>query len=86
MHDNPATAFRLKKDSSITVGLNLLRDGEGDAFVSAGSTGALLSAGTLIVKRIKGIRRAAFSPVIPTAGNGAVLIDSGAHAECSVLT
>ena len=84
MHDNPATAFRLKKDSSITVGLNLLRDGEGDAFVSAGSTGALLSAGTLIVKRIKGIRRAAFSPVIPTAGNGAVLIDCGANAECSV--
>ena len=84
MHDNPATAFRIKKDSSITVGLNLLRDGEGDAFVSAGSTGALLSAGTLIVKRIKGIRRAAFSPVIPTAGNGAVLIDCGANAECSV--
>ena len=84
MHDDPATAFKTKKDSSITVGLNLLRDGEGDAFVSAGSTGALLSAGTLIVKRIKGIRRAAFSPVIPTAGNGAVLIDCGANAECSV--
>lgn len=84
MHDNPATAFRIKKDSSITVGLNLLRDGQGDALVSAGSTGALLSAGTLIVKRIRGIRRAAFSPVIPTAGNGAVLIDCGANAECSV--
>ena len=84
MHDDPATAFKTKKDSSITVGLNLLKNGEGDAFVSAGSTGALLSAGTLIVKRIKGIRRAAFSPVIPTAGNGAVLIDCGANAECSV--
>ena len=84
MHDNPATAFRVKKDSSITVGLTMLRDGEGDAFVSAGSTGALLSAGTLLVKRIKGIRRAAFAPVIPTGGGGAVLIDCGANAECSV--
>ena len=49
MHDDPATAFKVKKDSSMTVGLNLLKNGEGDAFVSAGSTGALLSAGTLLV-------------------------------------
>lgn len=84
MHDDPATAFKTKKDSSITVGLNLLKAGEADAFVSAGSTGALLSAGTLLVKRIRGIRRAAMAPVIPTAGGGAVLIDCGANAECTV--
>ena len=80
--DNPATAFREKKDSSLTVGLNLLKNGEGDAFVSAGSTGALLSGATLVVKRIRGIRRAALAPVVPTGGGGAVLIDCGANAEC----
>ena len=73
--DNPATAFREKKDSSLTVGLNLLKNGQGEAFVSAGSTGALLSAATLIVKRIRGIRRAALAPVIPTGSGSAVLID-----------
>ncbi|MEG0765400.1 MAG: phosphate acyltransferase PlsX [Pseudoflavonifractor sp.] len=81
--DNPASAFKEKKDSSLTVGLNLLRDGEGDAFVSAGSTGALLSAATLLVKRVKGIRRAALCPVVPTANGGALLIDCGATAECT---
>jgi len=84
MHDDPATAFKTKKDSSITVGLNLLKAGEGDAFVSAGSTGALLSAGTLLVKRVRGIRRAAMAPLIPTATGQAVLIDCGANAECTV--
>lgn len=82
--DDPATAFKKKKDSSITVGLNLLKSGEGDAFVSAGSTGALLSAATLVVKRVRGIRRAAMCPVIPTAAGQAVLIDCGANAECTV--
>ncbi|MGE4276844.1 MAG: phosphate acyltransferase PlsX [Lawsonibacter sp.] len=82
MCDNPATAFREKRDSSLTVGLNLLKNGEGDAFVSAGSTGALLAGATLVVKRIHGIRRAALAPVIPTGGGGAVLIDCGANAEC----
>ncbi len=84
MHDDPATAFKTKKDSSMTVGLTMLRDGEGDAFVSAGSTGALLSAGTLLVKRIRGIRRAAMAPLLPTAGKGLVLVDCGANAECTV--
>ncbi len=83
MCDNPANAFREKKDSSLTVGLNLLKEGRGDAFVSAGSTGALLSAATLLVKRIRGIRRAALAPVIPTGKGGAVLVDCGANAECS---
>lgn len=81
MCDNPATAFKEKKDSSMTVGLNLLKDGAGDAFVSAGSTGALLSAATLLTKRIKGIRRAAMCPVVPTGSGGAVLVDCGATAE-----
>lgn len=83
MEDDPATAFRRKKDSSLTVGLNLLNDGAGDAFVSAGSTGALLSAATLMTKRVKGIRRAALAPVVPTGNGGAVLIDCGANAECT---
>ena len=68
MEDNPARAFKEKPDSSMTVGLKLLKEGSGDAFVSAGSTGALLSAATLIVKRIRGIRRAALAPVVPTGG------------------
>ena len=65
------------------MGLNLLKAGEGDAFVSAGSTGALLSGATLLVKRIRGIRRAAMGPVIPTFGGRAVLCDCGANAECT---
>ena len=83
MCDNPATAFKEKKDSSLTVGLNLLKEGAGDAFVSAGSTGALLSGATLLVKRIRGIRRAALAPVVPTGRGGAVLIDCGATSECT---
>ena len=83
MEDNPALAFKEKKDSSLTVGLNLLGEGAGDAFVSAGSTGALLSAATLLTKRIRGIRRAALAPVVPTGKGGAVLIDCGANAECT---
>ena len=81
--DDPATAFKMKKDSSLTVGLELLKAGEGDAFVSAGSTGALLSGATLLVKRIRGIRRAAMGPVIPVLGGRAVLCDCGANAECT---
>ena len=84
MHDDPATVIKKKKNSSMVVGLQMLKDGAGDAFVSAGSTGALLSAATLIVKRVKGIRRAAMGPVIPTkAGGGAVLIDCGATADAT---
>ncbi|MBU5627915.1 phosphate acyltransferase PlsX [Oscillibacter sp. MSJ-2] len=84
MSDDPATAFKVKKDSSLTVGLNLLRDGKGDAFVSAGSTGALLSGATLVVKRIRGIRRAAMAPQVPVMGGRAVLCDCGANAECTL--
>lgn len=83
MEDNAATAFKEKKDSSLTVGLTLLKEGKGDAFVSAGSTGALLSGATLVTKRIRGIRRAAMAPLIPTAKGSAILIDCGATAECT---
>jgi len=83
MEDDPATAFKEKKDSSLTVGLNMVRDGKGDAFVSAGSTGALLSGATLVTKRIRGIRRAALAPLIPTPKGGAILIDAGATAACT---
>ncbi len=81
--DNPATAFKEKKNSSLTVGLTLLKEGAGDAFVCAGSTGALLSAATLLTKRIKGIRRAALAPVVPTGAGSAVLVDCGATADCT---
>lgn len=83
MDEDPVTAIREKKDSSMTVGLTMLRDGLGDAFVSAGSTGALLSGSTLLVKRIRGIRRAALAPVLPINEKGVVLIDCGANAECT---
>ena len=83
MCDDPSTVFRRKKDTSMGVGLTMLREGEGDALVSAGSTGALLTGATLITKRIRGIRRAAMAPVIPTTRGSAVLIDCGANAECT---
>ena len=83
MCDDPATVFRRKKNSSMALGLNMVRDGKGDAFISAGSTGALLTGATLLVKRVRGIRRAAMAPTIPTTTGKAVLIDCGANAECT---
>lgn len=83
MEDDPSTATRRKKDSSMTVALTMLKNGEGDAVVSAGSTGALLTGATLIVKRIRGVRRAAMAPVLPSRENGIMLIDCGANAECT---
>ena len=84
MHDDPANVIRKKKNSSMVIGLRMLSEGEGDAFVSAGSTGALLSGATLIVKRVKGIRRAAMGPVMPNkAGGKTVILDCGANAECT---
>ena len=81
--DDPATAFKVKKDSSLTVGMTMVKNGEGDAFVSAGSTGALLAGATLLVKRIRGIRRAAMGPAIPVLGGRAILCDCGANADCT---
>ncbi|MCI5689673.1 MAG: phosphate acyltransferase PlsX [Clostridiales bacterium] len=83
VEDNPARAFKDKPDASMTVGLRLLKEGKGAAFVSAGSTGALLSAATLMIKRIRGIRRAALAPLVPTASGNMVLIDCGATAEAT---
>ena len=83
MEDDPSTATRRKKDSSMAVALNLLKDERGDAVVSAGSTGALLTGATLTVKRIKGIRRAALAPVLPAGEHGVMLIDCGANVECT---
>ena len=84
MHDDPASVCRKKKNSSMVVGLRMLSENQGDAFISAGSTGALLSGATLIVKRVKGIRRAAMGPCMPNkAGGKTVLLDCGANAECT---
>ena len=84
MHDDPANVIRKKKNSSMVLGLKMLSDGLGDAFVSAGSTGALLSGATLIVKRVKGIRRAAMGPIMPNKADGkTVILDCGANAECT---
>lgn len=84
MHDDPASVIHKRKNSSMVVGLKMLADGKGDAFVSAGSTGALLTGATLIVKRVRGIRRAAMAPAMPTKTGGKVIIcDCGANAECT---
>ena len=84
MHDDPGSVIHKRKNSSMVVGLKLLSQGEGDALVSAGSTGALLTGATLIVKRIKGIRRAAMGPSLPNkTGGKTVIVDCGANAECT---
>ena len=84
MHDDPANVVRKRKNSSMVIGLRMLAENNGDAFISAGSTGALLSGATLVVKRVKGIRRAAMGPCMPNkAGGKTVLLDCGANAECT---
>ena len=84
MHDDPGSVIHKRKNSSMVVGLKMLAEGQGDAFVSAGSTGALLTGATLIVKRVKGIRRAAMGPAFPNkAGGRTVICDCGANAECT---
>ncbi|MDR2687772.1 MAG: phosphate acyltransferase PlsX [Oscillospiraceae bacterium] len=83
----PQTILREHGDTSMAVGLKALAgqgyEGGYDAFVSAGSTGALLVGATLIVKRIRGVRRAAIAAVMPSAGRPFVLLDAGANAECT---
>ena len=83
MNDDPFCVVKTKKDSSMSVGFRLLAEGKGDAFVSAGNSGAVVTGATMIVKRIKGVRRAAFAPVIPKANGFFMLIDSGANNECA---
>ena len=83
MCDNPTAVLRTNGDSSMVVGAKLLASGQGDAFVSAGNTGALLTVATLVAKRIKGIKRAAVSPVCPTEKGKCVILDAGANNECT---
>lgn len=81
-HEEPAKAVRSKKDSSIVVAANMLKNGEGDVLLSMGNTGALLAAGLLIVGRIKGILRPALATVLPSAKGPKMLIDAGANTNC----
>lgn len=79
----PVKAVRSKKKSSVVVGLNMIKEGEGDVFISAGSTGALLAGGTLILHRIQGIDRPTLATVYPVMGKEpSLLTDAGANAEC----
>ncbi len=82
MHDQPTEITKSKKNCSMAVGLQALADGKGEAFVSAGNSGALLVGATMIPRRIKGIKRAAMAPVLPTANGHAILMDAGANVEC----
>jgi len=81
MAEPPVDAIRKKKDSSMVVGLNLVKKGEADAFVSAGNSGAVLAGGTLLVGRIKGIERPPLAPLIPTENGVALLLDCGANVD-----
>ena len=81
-HDDPAKAVRSRKDASIVVAANLLKDGKADALVSAGATGGVLAAGLLVVGRIAGVQRPALTPIIPTDKGPALLLDVGANSDC----
>ncbi len=83
-HDDPIQAVMKQRDSSLVAGIQRLRrDEEIGGMITAGSTGALLTGATLIVKRIHGIRRAALAPVLPNGDAGVMLIDCGANADCT---
>ena len=81
MAEPPVNAIRTKKDSSIVRGMKMVHDGEADAFVTAGSTGATLVGGQVIVGRIKGIERPPLAPLMPTSGGPVLLIDCGANVD-----
>ena len=83
MHDSPVKAIREKKDSSLVVGLNMLKEGRGDLFVSAGNTGALIVGSRLLLGRIRGIDRPALASIYPDMVNmqPCLLVDAGASAE-----
>ena len=82
MEDAPTEIMKSKSNSSMAKGLQMLAENNGDAFVSSGNSGALTVGATMIVKRIKGIKRCAFAPIIPKENGFFMLIDSGANVEC----
>ena len=84
--EHPVNAIRKKKDSSIVVGMNMVKQKEADAFVSAGSSGAVLVGGQVIVGRIRGIERPPLAPLIPTETGVSLLIDCGAQCRCPFFT
>ncbi|MBQ8955374.1 MAG: phosphate acyltransferase PlsX [Lachnospiraceae bacterium] len=81
MGESPVMAIRKKRDSSLVVALNLVKDGKCDAFVSAGSTGAVLAGGQLLVGRIRGVERPPLAPLIPNAHGVSLLVDCGANVD-----
>lgn len=85
MEDGPTDSIKHKKDSSMVVGFNMLKNGEGDVFISAGNSGALLAGATLLVGRIRGIDRPAMAGILPAYKSRLVLIDSGANTNCKPL-
>ena len=85
MEDMPTQAIKHKKDSSMVVGFNLLKQDEGDVFVSAGNSGALLTGATLLVGRIKGVDRPAIAPMLPSYKKGLMLVDAGANTNCKPI-
>ena len=86
MHDDPVSLLKAKSESSMAVGFKLLKEGKGDAFVSGGSTGAIVVGANFIVKRLKGIKRAGLATVIPTAKGCYLLMDAGANLDCKPET
>lgn len=80
-HDHPVEAIKTKKESSLVIGLHLVKDGKAEALISPGSTGAILVGGRMIVGRIKGIRRSPLAPLIPVHGGVSLLIDCGANMD-----
>lgn len=88
MEDEPTSILKEKADCSMAAAFQLVKEGKGDAFVSAGNTGAILVGATFLLKRIKGVKRAALASVIPTATGRYLLMDCGANVECrpEVLT
>ena len=85
MTDKPTESIKHKKDSSMVVGFNMLKKGEGDVFISAGNSGALLAGATLLVGRIRGIDRPAMAGILPSYKSRLVLIDSGANTNCKPI-
>jgi glycerol-3-phosphate acyltransferase PlsX len=82
MHDSPTAAVKTKRDSSISVGLMMQKEGKADAFLSAGNTGAVMSASTLILGRVNGISRPTIGTLFPTAKSPSLLVDAGANVDC----